>query len=63
MQSDPTHPNACPNMRGDNECVDVNVTEGNNERKNPIDFEVYVTAKDANCDVNKNRRYTLFVPS
>ena len=59
MQSDQTHPHACPNVKGDNECV----TEGNNERKKPVDFEVYVTAKDTNCDAIKNRRYTLFVPS
>lgn len=53
VQDKQTSPNACPDVKAPNECV-INIKDGN---KNPVDFEVSVTANEINCgsDAKKNQ--------
>lgn len=59
VQGDRSKPNYCPKVKADNECAEVTIKEGDGERKNPVDFEVYVTAFDTSCQdsAKKNQRY------
>lgn len=59
VQRDKSNPNHCPEVKTDNECAGVKIKEGDSERKNPVDFEVYVKAFDTSCQdsAKKNQRY------
>ena len=59
VQDDLSKPNFCPIVKAENECAGVTIKEGDTERKNPVDFEVYVKAFDTSCQdsAKKNQRY------
>lgn len=62
VQGDKNKPNACPNVKAPNECADVTIKEGKDAT--PVDFEVYVTANDKNCEnpEKRNQSFTITIP-